>query len=202
MLLTAGVAAPAVLCALIGISHPQELTAETAGYWQAMHIALIPVFPLLGIAPWLVARRVDRRLGWLAGLFGYGFATFYTSLDILAGVAAGTLVLAGQPDSAAPVFAVARPLAAVGAWSLVLGTLVASAAAIFRARLRAIPGAALALLGASLVYSGHIYLGRGTLAMLLLAAGYTVLVFAVTRDRSDTSTGAPDRPAGPAVEIS
>lgn len=177
-----GVAAPALVCALIGLIHPRTLTAESASLWQNMHIVLIPLFPLIGLGPWLIARRVDRRLGWLAAVLGYGFATFYTSLDLLAGVGAGAVVLGGESDARTPLFAIARVLAVVGVWSLILGAVVAGIAGFIRARLAAIPGAVLAIIGAYLVYPGHVYFPIGTLAMLLLAAGFTILAFAVTRD--------------------
>lgn len=177
-----GAAAPAIVCALIGIIHPTQLTEGTAGLWQGIHIALIPLFPLIGLGPWLIARRVDRRLGWLGALFGYGYATFYTSLDLLAGVAAGTVQLAGFDEAKGPLYAIARILAMVGIVSLIAGVVTASIAAILRAGLVAVPGAVLALAGAILHYYGHIYLGYGTLSMLLLAAGMVILAFAATRD--------------------
>ena len=116
LLLLLGVTAPAIACALVGLTHPMRLTADTALYWQNMHIVLIFLFPLIGLAPWLIARRVDRRLGWIAALGGYGFATLYTALDILAGVAAGALVLGGEADATGPVYAIARVLARIGIW--------------------------------------------------------------------------------------
>lgn len=187
--LIVGVAVPALLCALVGLTHPRSLTADSAEYWQNMHIVLIPLFPLIGVAPWLIARRVDRRLGWAAAVLGYGFAIFYTSLDLLAGVGAGAVVLGGEADATSALFAVARGLAAVGAWSLILGTVVAGVAAFLRARLRAIPGAVLAILGASLVYRGHVYFPVGTLSMLLLAAGFTIMAFALTSGSPPVASG-------------
>jgi hypothetical protein len=190
--LIAAVAGPAVLCALIGLTHPMDLNAGTAEHWRDMHILLIPVFPLIGLAPWLVARQVNPRLGYLAAILGYGFATFYTSLDLLAGVAGGALVMSGNTDATGPVFAVARALARVGAWSLVLGAVVASAAAFRRSRIAAVPGAVLAIGGAALVYRGHIYVPVGTLAMLLLAVGFAWLAVVVTRRGEARAT-----PSGP-----
>lgn len=184
---------PALLCAAVGLTHPAQLGQDTALYWQNMHIVLIPLFPLIGLAPWLIARAVDRRLGWIAAVFGYGFATLYTALDILAGVGGGAMVLGGQSDATGPLFEIARTLARVGAWSLVLGTVVASIAAIMRARLAAVPGAILAIVGAALVYQGHIYFPIGTLAMLLFASGSVILAVQVTR-AADTAPA-----AGPAM---
>jgi len=181
LLLIIGVAAPAIACALVGLTHPMGLDADSALYWQNLHIALLFLFPLIGFAPWLIASRVDRRLGWAAAVLGYGFATLYTALDVLAGIAAGALVLGGEADATGPVYAIARILARVGVWSLVLGAVVAGVAAFQHARFAALPGAVLAVLGAYLVYPGHIYFPVGTVSMLLLAAGFGALAVAVTR---------------------
>lgn len=167
------VGAPPVLCALIGLTHPLELTAATSEYWRNMHLALIPIFPLIGAAAWLLARQAGRSYGLLAALFGYGFAIFYTALDILAGVAGGALVTAGQ--SPEPVFAIARLLGPIGVLCLVLGCVVAGAAAFRIAGVTTLPGTFLACIGAALLQPGHIYAGLGTLAMLLLGGGFVVL---------------------------
>lgn len=175
------VAAPALLCAIIGLTHPGHLTAATAEHWRNMHIALIPIFPLVGLAPWLVARRAGVWFGRGGALFGYGFAVFYTSLDILAGVAGGALVASGHPDASGQVFAIARVLGTIGVVCLVLGSVLAGIAAFRVAGLAALPGLLLAAAGAALVQPGHIYLGLGTVAMLLFAAGFVVLALTVTR---------------------
>ena len=175
------VAVPALLCAAIGLTHPPTLNASTGEYWRNMHIALIPIFPLVGLAPWLIARRAGPWFGRGAAVLGYGFAVFYTSLDLLAGVAGGALVASGHSDASGEVFAVARVLGAIGVAALVLGCLLAGVAAVLTAGLAAVPGALLATVGAALVQPGHIYLGLGTVAMLLLAGGFVIMAFAVTK---------------------
>lgn len=191
------VSVPAVVIALIGLLHPHHLTAETAARWQVMHIVLIPVFPLVGLGPWLIARRTSRPLGMIAAVGGYGFATFYTSLDLLAGVAAGTLQRAGVTDGKAPVYEIARALGLVGVVSLVVACLAATAATVIHARLLALPGGVLAVVGAALVQPGHIYPGLGTLAMLLLAAGFVLLALAATS--AQRGEIAPETTEGPAT---
>ena len=181
---------PAVVVGAIGLLHPHHLDAGSAAVWRTMHIVLIPLFPLIGVAPWLIARRVDRRLGWLAAVGGYGFATFYTALDLIAGVAAGTVQLAGIPEAKGPLYDIARTFGLIGVVSLAFACLVAGVAVVIRRRLSAVPGAALSLAGAILVQPGHIYPGTGTLAMGLLAAGFALLAVEVTR-----KGGADDGPA-------
>lgn len=182
VVLTVVIAGPLLLLAVASVFHPVNLTDSTAGVWFGLHLVLIPVFPLVGLAPWLIARQVDRRLGWLAAVFAFGYAAFYTSLDVLAGVGAGAVHLAGETDAKASLYAIGRTVAAIGVVSLICAAVVASIAGILRARLAAVPGAVLALAGAALLYRGHIYFGYGTLTMLLLAAGFTILAFAVSRD--------------------
>ncbi|MFP7761155.1 hypothetical protein [Marisediminicola sp. LYQ134] len=184
ILLILGATVPALLAGAIGLTHPMRLTPDTAGYWRDMHIVLLFVFPLMGLAPWLVARAVDRRLGWLGAFFGYGFATLYTALDVLAGIGGGALVAAGEPDATSPIFRIANLLATAGVWSLVAGTLVAGVAAFIRSRLASIPGTLLAVVGAYLIAEGHVFFPLGTVAMLLLAGGYAILAVVVSRPRA------------------
>lgn len=192
------VSVPALACAVIGLLHPHHLTGDTAARWQVMHIVLIPVFPLVGLGPWLIARRSSRPLGLIAALGGYGFATFYTSLDLLAGVAAGTLQLAGVTAGKAPVYEVARVLGLVGVISLVVACLAATAAVFLHVRLRALPGGVLAVVGAALVQPGHIYPGLGTLAMVLVAVGLVFLALVTTGKAAvPPTTKGPATVAGP-----
>ena len=175
------VGAPAVLCALLGLTHPVQLDASTSEYWRNLHLILIPIFPLIGAAPWLVARQSGRWFSLLAALFGYGFATFYTALDILAGVAGGALVNAGEGPE--PVFVIARAAGVIGVVSLVLACITAGVAAYRGAGLGTLPGAILACAGAALVQPGHIYAGLGTVAMLLLGGGFVVLALMTAPSR-------------------
>jgi hypothetical protein len=178
------VAVPALLCAVIGLTHPPHLNAASAEHWRNMHIALIPIFPLVSLAPWLLARRAGTWFGRAGAVLGYGFAVFYTSLDLLAGVAGGALVASGHSDATGPIFAVARVLGSIGVVALVLGCLLAGFAAFSVAGLATLPGALLATVGAVLVQPGHIYLGLGTVAMLLLAGGFVIMAVAVTTPKA------------------
>jgi hypothetical protein len=68
--LAVAVVLPALFTLIIGLTHPVSLTAGTAEWWRDLHIVLLPVFPLIGAAPWLVARRTALPWRWLAGLGG------------------------------------------------------------------------------------------------------------------------------------
>ena len=96
-------AAPLVLAAA-GIAHPHGLSRSTAADWAQLHIALLPVFPLLTVGL-LVPLWHRPRLG-LAGFAtvvawagAFVYAAFYTGLDAVAGIAAGTAVEHAGRDS-------------------------------------------------------------------------------------------------------
>lgn len=171
---------PTTILVLATLIHPPRLDEASAETWRNLHFALLFVFPLVGLAPWIIARRAGRVYGWVAGFLGYGFATAYTGLDLLAGVGGGALVLSGNADVTGPVFAIAKVLEQLGGVSLILGCLVAAVAAVRLVGWRAIPGGVFALAGAILLLQFHIYPGRGTLATGLLTIGFAVLAVAVT----------------------
>jgi hypothetical protein len=95
--------APLVLAAA-GFFHPHLLTAATADRWATLHIVLLPVFPLLalGLIVPLWARPSRDVAGWAAvtaWVCAFAYATFYTGLDTVAGVAAG-IVARDAPSGA------------------------------------------------------------------------------------------------------
>lgn len=171
------VALPALLLAAIGTTHPMFLNDRTAVYWRNLHIVLLPLFPLLGLAPWLLARHYGPLFGWLTGVLGFLYAMFYSALDVLSGIGAGGLQLAGLGASTSPIFALGRELGLVGSLAFGIATLIAASLVLRQARLAAIPGAVLAIGGAVLFYRGHIYWPVGVLAMLVLAAGWLALLW-------------------------
>jgi hypothetical protein len=87
------VTAPPLLLAVAGLMHPSTLNVATAQHWVILHIALLPVFPLVTVGFILPLRDIPRHpltvLTWAAA---FGYACFYTGLDAVAGIAAGTLV--------------------------------------------------------------------------------------------------------------
>ena len=50
----AAVTLPPLVLAVAGATHPMDLTAATAHHWLVMHVLLVPVFPLLGVAVWVL----------------------------------------------------------------------------------------------------------------------------------------------------
>ncbi|HEV2780057.1 MAG TPA: hypothetical protein VGX25_11750 [Actinophytocola sp.] len=176
-------ALPGLALAGFGVAHPSGLDAATAQWWATLHVLLLPVFPLLAAALWILlapAPPVLRRPGRLAA---FGFATFYTGLDAVAGIAAGTVVRAerGPTPALGEVFAIGDTLGTIGAWSFLAAGLILVAATARHAGWRALPGALLLLPAAVSFLDSHIFWPRGVLTMIAIAAGLVLLSLAGSR---------------------
>jgi hypothetical protein len=194
--LAAALAAPGLTLAAIGTTHPTRLDSDTAQHWWAMHIGLLPLFPLLGAALWWVVRHRARPVSGIAAGAAAVFALGYTALDVLAGIGAG-FVIDRDPGAAAArnaLFEIGDAHARVGVWAfLVLAVIVGATVTIDAARTaveidwagrshppadpaamvrahRAITGAGLSwlvLVTASVSFmDSHIYRWQGVIAML------------------------------------
>jgi len=189
----AAVGLPPLLLAGLGLDHPATLDAATADRWRDLHVLLLPLFPLLGLAPWMIARRDSRLLGWAAGFFGYVYGVFYTALDVLAGIGAGAVQSAGLSAAVEVMFTRGDALGAVGVLAYLAATLVAAVAALRQARLAAAPGATLVVAGAVSFLNSHIYWPRGVLTLVVLAVGWALLasISARTPQRESAVGAAP-----------
>ncbi len=176
----AAVAAPPLFTAALGLTHPARLTVEDAEHWQMMHTVLLPVFPLLALGPWLAARAVHRPAAVVVGLLGYVYACFYTSLDVLAGIAGGA-IKAAEAGGLGIVFPVAGDLGDIGSYAYLGATALAVGLVSRRGVVRALPGAALVLVGAVMFWQEHVYRPWGVLSMVLLAAGWSWLLLVAQR---------------------
>ncbi|MEO9151453.1 MAG: hypothetical protein ABI243_03540 [Lapillicoccus sp.] len=187
------VAVPGVLLAGFGLLHPSDLTPVTAHTWWTLHVWLIPVFPLLGASVWLVLRGERGVFAQLARLGAYGFATFYTALDVLAGIGAG---LAMEEEGAgSPVvgrlFEIGDRLGAVGVWCLLAAALLGGLALVRRHGWRALPGTLVLTASCYPFLRNHIFHPRGVLAVLGVTLGLALL--AVARGDGPAPEGRADR---------
>jgi hypothetical protein len=186
------VGVPPLALAIAGTTHPGSLTPASADSWRDLHVWLLPVFPLLGLGPWLVVHQLGPVLRWVTGLLGYVFAAFYTALDVLAGVGAGAAEASGTGELAvATLFHEADVLAAIGVRAYLVATVIAAAAAVLvvaRAgrrtrRAPAVPwiaglAAAAIVVGAAVSFvDSHIFWPRGVLTMAALAVGWSGLAW-------------------------
>lgn len=166
-------ALPALTLAVAGLFHPHHLTYDTSWRWYTLHLPGLAVFPLVG---WALAELVrDRRdaLAWVVRIAAYGYATFYTALDVVSGVAAGYVTHelgpgVPRPEAVSLLFRIGTPLGHVGSVALLAccGLLTVDLVV----RRRAWP-ALLLVPGAVLVHVGHIFAPTGVAGMLLLAVG-------------------------------
>jgi len=173
---------PALALAAAGLTHPHFLTLDSARSWQQVHFVLLPVFPLLAAGfllplwrrPSLDVSGVATVIAWAGA---YVYATFYTGLDLVAGVAAGTV--ARNTHSAAdlgaavqPLFDIGDRLGHLGVYGFAIAAAALSVVLFVRHGVAAVGVAAL-LLGASYSFlDSHIFSPRGVYTMLVIAAGF------------------------------
>ncbi|GAA1792277.1 hypothetical protein GCM10009795_042430 [Nocardioides hankookensis] len=182
-------ALPALALAVAGLLHPHHLTYDTSWRWFTLHLPGLLAFPLVGVAlAALVGARTDP-LAWAVRLTAYVYATFYTALDVISGVAAGYVTHelgpgVPRPEAVSLLFRIGTPLGEIGSWAL-LAT--CALVAVDQLRRHGARGAvALVLLpGAWLVHVDHIFSPKGVLGMLLIAVG-TALASATDATRRES----------------
>lgn len=174
------VALPGLLLAGFGVHHPPGLTPQTAHHWWTMHVLLIPAFPLLALALLWLLRGRRGPLVWLAAVSGYGFATFYTALDVLSGIGAGLVV---QNDGRGSqnmlnLFAIGDRIGLAGVWMLMVCVVSATLVLGLRHGPRVLPGGVILLAGCWVFRTSHIFYPWGVAAMVALAVGTALLALA------------------------
>jgi hypothetical protein len=180
------VALPPVALAAVGVTHPLHLTAATAQYWQNLHIAILPVFPLLGFAPWLVIRGYDAFLSWLVGILGFVYAAFYTALDVLAGIGAGGLKLDDMGMATSTVFGLGDKLGFIGSVAFIAACAITGLAMYRRYGVLTLPGSVVVVIGSYLFLRDHIYFPVGVIGQLCIAVGWCAVLFAARHVRLRT----------------
>lgn len=177
-LIYVAVALPPVALAVFGLTHPMQLTAASAEYWRNLHIATLPIFPLLGFAPWLVVRGRNLLLSWVVGVLGFLYAAFYTGLDVLAGIGAGGLKADGMGMATGTMFSLGNMLGHVGSALFIAATVIAAVTQFRRLGGRALAGGIIAIIGTLLFAKDHIYFPVGVIGQLCLALGWSLLLAA------------------------
>jgi len=175
------VALPPLVLAAVGVTHPIHLTAASAEYWRNLHIGILPIFPLLAFAPWILVRGAGALVGWVVGVLGFLYAAFYTALDVLAGIGAGGLALDKMGMATSTVFGLGGSLGKVGSVALIAAVVISAGSCIVRFRSSAIPGSVLVSAGAILFLNAHIYFPVGVIGQLCLALGWAWLYFVAER---------------------
>lgn len=176
-----GIGAAPLLLALLGLTHPADLTLESAPRWITLSLVLIPLFPLVGVnVGWLLA-GVPGVVAWLARVGAFVYVAYSPAAPLLAGIATGRLVTLGVDDDSAIVAALSRQgnaLGDVGDLGLLAACGLALAALWPSVGRRVVPGGAALLAGAWLFTRHHLYPPLGVTGMLLLALGFVALLWA------------------------
>lgn len=183
-------ALPALALAVAGLFHPHHLTYDTSYRWFTLHLPGLLAFPLVGVALAALVRSRTDALAWAIRLAAYVYATFYTALDVISGVAAGYVTHelgpgVPRPEAVSLLFRIGTPLGEIGSWALLL---TCALAVVDQVRRNGAPGAvALVLLpGAWLVHVGHIFAPEGVAGMALIAVG-TAAAAATDATRRESS---------------
>lgn len=171
------VGVPGVVLAGFGLAHPAGLHAGNAQWWATLHVLLLPVLPLLAVGLWVLLAPAAWPLRWLGRLAAYGYAAFYTGLDAVAGIAAGTVEhdSGGVSPLTARLFEVGDVLGYVGAWCFLVGSVCVVADVAWHAGLRGLPGAALLLVAGVSFLDSHLFWPRGVFTMVAIGVGMTLL---------------------------
>lgn len=172
-------ATPGIVLAVAGLFHPRALAPSTATLWWNLHVVLLPLFPLLAVALWVLLRGQRGVLAWLARIAAYGYAAFYTALDVLAGIGAGYLVDKAQGGSqeANDLRSLGNDLGMIGSWSLLVAAALVGVLLVRRDGRAALPGAVILFGGAANFLHGHIYWPSGGLAVLAIGVGCGALAY-------------------------
>lgn len=180
------VAAPPLLLAALGLTHPHHLDGSTAERWMNLHIVLLPIFVLLGVGHWLLLRGERDVLSWIGRIAALVFIAFYSALDAVAGIATGTIMVrsgAGTVEERPEIgwlFGVGNALGSTGAWAFLVASAATALVVLRRTGRRSLPGVVL-LVGASIPFlESHIYWPLGGVAMLAMTAGFGWLAFVHT----------------------
>lgn len=165
-------ALPGLALAGVGLFHPHSLSFDTADTWFGVHIPGLLVFPLVGAAlAALVRGRVDP-VSWAVRVTAYVYATFYSALDVISGLAAGYVTRelgsgVPRPDEVRLLFRIGTPLGEIGSWALLACCLALLVDFAVRREVAALPAVAL-VPGAWLVHTDHIFAPSGVAGMAII----------------------------------
>ena len=167
---------PGLALAVAGLFHPDYLAYPTAERWMWVHVAGLFVFPLVGVALARVVRGRQDVVAWVVRLGGYLFATAYTALDVISGLAAGYVTVElgpGQlrPQAVSEMFEVGSTLGDLGSWGLIAAAVALVADRTRRLDVPGLSGAAVLVVGAVLVRIDHIFVSLGVVGMVLVGLG-------------------------------
>ena len=174
-----GIAVSPLLLALLGLFHPHDLNRMNAQSWTTMHLFLLLIFPMLGVNLWWLASGIPGVSVWAIRVLGLLYIIYYGALDVLAGIATGLMVQKNlQPDApeVTTLFNTGNTLSQIGVWSFLLASLVVLFLYWQLVGRRAFLGSGLLIAAAFSFLNSHIYYPVGVITMVVMAAGFALLM--------------------------
>jgi hypothetical protein len=89
---------PLVL-AILMIVHQLIDQFERPGAFLALHLILLPLFALMGVAIWVMLKGVGGAVARAARMAAFVFVVGYVALDAISGIAASAILASGAPWS-------------------------------------------------------------------------------------------------------
>jgi hypothetical protein len=89
---------PLVLASLM-IVHQLIDQFERPLAFLALHLLLLPLFALMGVAIWVLLEGVGGAVAWAARVAAFLFLVGYIALDAISGIAASAILASGAPWS-------------------------------------------------------------------------------------------------------
>jgi hypothetical protein len=90
---------PLVLASLM-IVHQLIDQFERPLAFLALHLLLLPLFALMGVAIWVLLEGIGGAVAWAARVAAFLFLVGYVALDAISGMAASAILASGAPWSA------------------------------------------------------------------------------------------------------
>ncbi|MFF4394505.1 hypothetical protein [Streptomyces sp. NPDC001480] len=137
-------------------------------------------------------RDADGVLTVLAWAGCLVYAAYYSGLDAVAGISAGTVAGLGVHGVVGHLFVTGDELGRAGVYALTVATVATCAVLLRRDGIRVLPGAVVVLVACWSFLDSHIFWPRGVFTMLGFAAGFALLTVAASRG----GHAPPVRPAG------
>ena len=169
-------ALPGLSLAVAGLFHPHSLSYDTAGTWFGLHVPGLLFFPLVGAALAVLVRGRRDPLAWAVRLTAYVYATFYSALDVISGIAAGYVTRelgpgVPRPDEVRLLFRIGTPLGEIGSVALLVCCALITLDLVRRHELAGAGLGVVLVAGAWLVHADHIFAPTGVVGMTLLGLG-------------------------------
>jgi hypothetical protein len=84
-----------VVLAVLMIVHQLIDQFERPGAFLALHLLLLPLFALMGVAIWVLLEGVSGAVAWAARVAAFLFLVGYVALDAISGIAASAILASG-----------------------------------------------------------------------------------------------------------